>query len=164
MKNLPKWVKAIPESQAHGSGTLQKRLWRLVSDYVRIRDFHAYGGVCIATGVKIGHWSQGDAGHWKSYSICRGLFKFDPINIHLQSKTSNGWGGQEIGHAYGENLKKRYYNGILDVINDANKLQSLKFSEIQVLDETERIINLMGALKQKPSYYSRVVELQSLSQ
>ena len=47
-RSLPTWLKAIPESKAHGAGTYQKRLWRLTSDYVRIRDWYEYG-VCAAT-------------------------------------------------------------------------------------------------------------------
>lgn len=56
------WIKAIPPSTSHGTGTLQKRLWRLVSDFVRIRDWYKYG-TCVATGVKIENWRSGDAGH-----------------------------------------------------------------------------------------------------
>lgn len=159
MKNIPKWVKAIPPSNSHGSGDLQKRLWRVVSDYVRIRDWYAYKGLCVATGAYIRHWSEGDAGHWKSYAVCNGLFKFAPINIHLQSKSSNGWGGQEIGHSFGENLKQRYGDEILREINAANMRHSLKFTTQEILLLLERTIEEQGKLPEQPNYYPRVVTL-----
>ena len=87
-----KWIKAVPQSPSHGSGTLQKRLWRLTSDFTRIRDWYKYNGRCVATGKRIERWQDGDAGHFRPYSICRGIFKFDERNIFLQSKRSNGFG------------------------------------------------------------------------
>lgn len=159
--SLPKWVRAIPESQSHGSGTLQKRLWRVVSDSVRIRDWYKYNGRCVASGAKIGYWSEGDAGHWKSYASCNGLFKFNPMNIHLQSKSSNGWGGQEIGHSFGEELKKRYGPIYLDHINESNRLEPLKFSKEQILSAIVWTIKDIGSLPDKPSYYDRVISLMS---
>lgn len=159
MKKLPKWVKSIPESQSHGSGTLQKRLWRLVSDFVRIRDWYTYNGQCIATGSKIRHWSEGDAGHWKSYSVCRGMFKFAPINIHLQSKSSNGWGGQEIGHTFGENLKRRYHSEILEEIQATNNRHPLKFTNEVIILMMQETLKEMGKLPEQPTYYKRGVFL-----
>lgn len=157
---LEAWIRAIPEG-SHGSGTLQKRLWRVTSDYVRIRDWYAYSGRCVASGAYIEHWSQGDAGHWKSYSVCNGLFKFDPINIHLQSKSSNGWGGQEIGHKFGETLKNRYYPTILEQIQLENSMSSLKFSTQEVVDVIRNRLEDLSYLLEQPDYYARVTHLLS---
>lgn len=160
---LPAWIRAIPESQSHGSGTLQKRLWRVTSDFVRIRDWYRFSGHCVATGAYIPHWSQGDAGHWKSYSVCNGLFKFETLNIHLQSKSSNGWGGQEVGHNFAEELKRRWGPDILDVINDANKSHAskLKFTTEEVLARIQLTLEGMEILQEQPDYYARVVHLLS---
>ena len=158
-KGTPAWVKAIPPSTSHGSGHLQKRLWRLTSDYVRIRDWHKYGGECVATGVKISHWTAGDAGHYKSYSTCNGLYKFNPQNIHLQSKSSNGWGGQTVGHYFGEELKCRYGKDILEKIQKENRDTPLKFTTQDILNEMEWYIAEMATLQEKPDYYQRVKSL-----
>lgn len=160
-KSTPKleaWIKAIPESTAHGSGTLQKRLWTLTSDCVRIRDFYKYG-TCIATGNRITHWRNGDAGHWKSYAVCNGLFKFHLMNIHLQSKTSNGWGGQELGHSFGENLKKRYGESALEKINAENKLHSLKFTTEDIKREMVSRLVFLATLPEQPEYFARAMRL-----
>ena len=114
-----KWIKAIPQSQNHGSGILQKKLWRLVSDYCRIRDWYAYEGKCVATGAKIGHWRLGQAGHFRPYSTCRGMFKFDERNIFLQSPRSNSWGGYDDWINFEYNVICRTGNDrkMLDKIN-----------------------------------------------
>lgn len=159
---LEPWLKAIPESTSHGSDTLQKRLWRVTSDYVRLRDWYTWNKECIATQQAIRHWSEGDAGHWKSYSVCRGLFKFDPLNIHLQSKTSNGWGGQEIGHQFGENMKKRYGEDILEKLTRLNQAHSLKFTTEQLKDLIKVRLRQLGELPEQPDYYERANRLSAL--
>lgn len=156
---MEKWLKAIPELKSHGSNSLQKRLWRVTSDYVRIRDFYKYDRECIATGDKIRHWTEGDAGHWKSYAVCRGLFKFDPLNIHLQNKTSNGWGGQEIGHQFGERMKQRYGDDILEKLTRLNQAHSLKFTTEQTIDLIKVRLRQLGELPEQPDYYKRATKL-----
>lgn len=159
---LEKWIKAIPESQAHGSGTLQKRLWRLVSDYVRIRDWYKYGGKCVATGEHIGHWREGNAGHYKSYSVCNGMFKFDESNVHLQTARSNSWGGMEIGHAFAEELNKRYENAVWKIEANNNLHRGEKPTDTKVKEKMRDILVKIGELKEKPPYYQRVISLMGV--
>lgn len=160
MKVTEKWIKAIPESSAHGSGTYEKRLWRLVSDFVRIRDWYKYGGRCVATGVYIPNWKEGQAGHYKSYNVCDGMFKFDEMNIHLQSASSNGWGGQEVGFGFGKELIRRYGKGYLEKINNENRKHvSEKRSKDVVIKKMIDILCKMESLEEKPEYYSRVISL-----
>ena len=159
-KGMPSWIKAIPESQAHGSGTYQKRLWRLLSDFTRIRDFHSFGGVCVATGAKIGHWSEGNAGHFNSYSVCNGMYKFCEDNIHLQSASSNSWGGMEVGHAFARELCRRYGENAVWNIECDNKLyQGTNITNTMVIEKMRDIIQKMGELKEQPEYYQRVISL-----
>lgn len=158
-KGLPRWVKAVPATGSHGSGHLQKRLWRLVSDMVRLRDYYAYGGVCVATGAKIAHWSLADAGHYKSYQNCNGLYKFSLENIHMQSKTSNGWGGQDIGHSFGEELKRRYGPEALERIEQHNRETPVKFTTEELVGQMQALIFAMLDLKEKPKYLDYVVLL-----
>lgn len=162
------WIRAIPPSPAHGSGTLQQRLWRLVSDYVRIRDWHQFEGKCIATGKYIPHWTQGNAGHFKAYSRCNGIYKFDVRNIHLQAASSNVWGTMDDWFSYAEELEKRH--GITKVMIDAeNQQTSLKsLSTENILNQMKRLLADMGDLKEQPDYYQRastlLAELHKLPQ
>lgn len=160
---LEKWIKAIPESQVHGSGTLQKRLWRLTSDYVRIRDWYAHNGLCVATGRKIAHWSEGQAGHFKAYSVCNGIFKFDPINIHMQAASSNSWGTSDDWFSYEEEILKRHGTTRAE-INELNRLTSLKTLGVQTLKEQMlRILTLIAHLPEQPDYFPRVKMLLTLN-
>ena len=155
----PSWVKSIPyNKKSHGTGILQKRLWTLVSSYTRIRDWYQYNGRCIATGKYIEHWSQGDPGHYLSYSICNGIFKFDIWNIHLQSKSSNGWGGMADGHAFGEELKRRYGADFLEELKLENRTHMSEKVENQlVVEEMLAILELMKSLPETPDYFDRVM-------
>lgn len=152
------WIKAIPPATGHGSGNLQKRLWRLVSDFVRIRDFYLYKGACVATGRVIGHWNMGDAGHFRPYSICRGMFKFDERNIFLQSKRSNGFGEYDDWIAFEDEVVRRtsYTKAALDKINLGYEL---KINDTLVKEKMRDILKKMKDLPELPEYYNRVISL-----
>jgi hypothetical protein len=161
MRPLPatslKWIKAIKLSGGeHGSGILQKKLWRITSDCVRIRDYYQYG-TCVATGAKLGHWMASQAGHFIAYSVCRGMFKWDTKNIHAQSASSNSWGGMEIGHSFGEELERRGYN--LDDLRATNNATELKVNDTMVVEKMREILLMMKRLPEKPDYYARVISL-----
>lgn len=159
-KSLPKWILAIPISTGHGSGKLQKKLWRLTSDFVRIRDWHKYGKRCVATGTLIERWKDGDAGHYKSYSVCNGMFKFDEMNIHMQSPRSNAWGGMEIGHNFAEELCRRYGENAVWGIECDNRLYArTTINDSLVIDKMKDILSKMKDLPEKPAYYARAIEL-----
>ncbi len=151
---LPKWIKSIPESKAHGSGTYQKRLWRLVSDYVRIHDWYKYHK-CIATGRYIDHWKDGQAGHFISYSKCNGIFKFDIDNIFLQSAYSNAWGDYDDWLEFEKQIKLRGID--TDKLRTRNRDTGLKMSVSEIQDKMLDILNKMKDLKEQPEYYKRVV-------
>ena len=158
-KGIPRWVKAIPESQAHGSGTLQKRLWRLTSDFVRIRDFYRYRGSCVATGRVLWSWRDGNAGHWISYSVCRGLFKFDARNIHLQEAISNKLSTREDWQQYEATLIERYGVEYVNMLEDENRKSPLKFTNEQIIERMKELLIAMLELKERPEYHEWAITL-----
>lgn len=156
-KTLPSWLKAIPESQAHGSGTCQKRLWRVVSDYVRIRDWHAHK-VCVATGTRINHWTEGQAGHLKPYSNCNALYKFDVRNIHMQSASSNKWGNRDTWKEYEKVVRARGYD--IDAFERENrKATGASLRDSEVIEQIKRVLKKMERLPEQPTYYKRATML-----
>jgi len=159
MYKVPKWISAIPHNpKSHGTGNLQKKLWKLCSDYTRIRDWYDYNGRCVATGKYIEHWSMGDPGHYLSYSICNSMFKFDIWNIHLQSKSSNGWGGMADGYSFGEELKRRYGEEFLEELRKENmSWMGKKVDNQMIVNEMIEILDLMASLPEKPDYYEKVL-------
>lgn len=161
LKGLPAWLKAIPEGR-HGSGTLQKRLWRLTSDYCRIRDWLRYGE-CIATEQRMKDWNSGQGGHYRSYTSCNGMFKFDPINIHLQTAKSNSWPTSQTWETFATNLRQRYGSEIIDFIDAVNRNTPLKITTELVMADIERKVEMIKTLSHYPPYFPRLLKLKELT-
>lgn len=154
---IPKWLKAIPESKAHGSGTYQQRYWKLTSDYVRIRDWHEYG-VCTATGKRLESWKEGHAGHLKPYSTCNALFKFDLRNIHLQHGNSNKFGNFDTFRDFEKEVKRRGYDW--DLFEKENQQASgSRLYDSEVIEKTAELLELMKDLPEQPDYFERAYTL-----
>lgn len=156
-KGLPAWLKAVPEG-AHGSGTLQKRLWRLKSDFVRIRDWTAFG-TFIDTGEPIPHWNAAQAGHYRGYTKCNGMFKFHEMNIHAQSPRGNSWPTSDTWDNYRKNLLNRYTQEFVDAIDTSNAKWEPKITTEMVMREIHRTIKMLGMMQEKPPYFTRMMKL-----
>lgn len=161
--SIPVWLKAIPEG-SHGSGTYQKRLWKLTSDFVRIRDWHIYNSQCIATGTHISHWSEGQAGHFKAWSKCNGMFKFNTANIHLQTAKSNTYPDKDDWKNYELELTRRYGENFVKMIETTNLVTPLPMSTVAVIEKIEQILIEMKNLPEQPAYYARVMQLKSTAE
>lgn len=85
------------------------------------------------------------------------MYKFFEGNIHLQSASSNGWGGMDIGHAFGEELKRRNIDP--DTLKKDNWHSELKVNDSLVLEKMEDILYKMASLPEKPEYFDRVSRL-----
>lgn len=156
-KTLPDFLRAIPESQSHGSGTYQKRLWKITSDYVRIRDFYAYG-CCVATGKRFERWQDSHAGHLKPYSRCNALFKFDIRNIHAQHGNSNKWGNYDTFKDFETVVRNRGYD--FDTFLEENRqAEGASLRDPEVLEEIKKRLILMKDLPEKPDYFERAYSL-----
>lgn len=172
---MPDWIAAIPLGGGHGTGQYEKRLWRLTTDYVRIRDWHKYGGRCVATGRYISSWKAGSAGHFIRWSVCNASFKFHPMNIHLQSIESNSgigysdydedeWGTSDHQTliAFERTLRQRYGKNIIEHIKHANRqCQGHKFGTYECMQAIDAMLTLMYELPEKPLYFKHVVKLRA---
>ena len=165
--SIPSYLKCVPEGK-HGSGSLQKRLWRLKSDFCRIRDWYKYGGKCVATGKKLPTWNHGQAGHFIGWPKCNGMFKFYERNIHLQSAQSNSWPDRDTWKNFEIELKSRYGREIVEVLEEINRQTPMKITNEMVLEEIERTIRMIAELPEPPPYFNRLlknrVNYQSLIQ
>lgn len=151
------WQKSIPEG-SHGSGTFQKRLWKVVSDFVRIRDFHEYK-TCISCGKYFTEWQNANwqAGHYNPYSVCRGYSKFDLNNIFGQCSYCNrGYNGAPSGAHFKENILRRYGQERMDWLGTFQAMPSEKMDDYIVSKKIKEIIIKMGELPEQPEYYERV--------
>jgi len=158
---VPDWIKAIPENKSHGSGTYQKRLWKLTSDFVRIRDFHKYG-VCAATGKMFESWKGANiqAGHLKPYSTCNGLYKFDVRNIHAQDGYNNKFGNYDDFRNFEKEVKRRGYDWDL-FEKESNANNGARLYDSEVIKQMEVVLKMMERLPEQPDYYERVIMLMN---
>jgi hypothetical protein len=156
---LPKWIKAIPASKSHGSGTYQKRLWKLTSDYVRIRDFHKYGK-CVATGKRFLTWRGANvqAGHLKPYATCNGLYRFDVRNIHAQDGYNNKYGNYDDFRNFEKEVRRRGYDWDL-FEKESNSNNGCRLYDSEVIEAMEELLVKMKDLPEQPDYYKRAMGL-----
>lgn len=154
----PAWFMAIPVG-SHGSNPVQKRLWKLTSDYVRIFDAEKYG-VCASCPNRIENWQNGDCGHYKGWTSCHNYFKFNRINLSWQCNYCNRLSDGSIGYRFSETLKMRHGNTILDDIEKINNIHhGGKFDDFKLVEMARGLLMdfEMGTV-QKPPYYETVLE------
>ena len=158
MRNEPALVKKIPLG-SHGSGKYQKKLWRVVSDTVRIRDYYEYG-VCISCGKPFSHWNESQAGHYKSYNGCRGFSKWDMKNIFAQCAYCNSFRDPNpTGAMFKDNIIRLYGEKRLEYIASFDKLPVEPISDYDVVQVMASLIKDMKDLPEKPDYYYEVIEM-----
>ncbi len=152
------WWKCIPEG-SHGTGTLQKRLWKVVSDTVRIRDFYKYR-CCISCGKKFTEWENVDfqAGHYNPYSTCRGYSKFHLDNIFGQCSYCNrGFNGAPAGVRFKEEIINRYGLERMQWLNTFQSMPLEKMDNYVIERLILQIVRDMKDLPEQPSYYATVI-------
>lgn len=115
---------------------LKKKLWTIVSKYIRLRDCllttnTRYEGLCISCGVKK-NIENADAGHFVSRTdkaLC-----YDERDIHLQCKRCNGYlKGNFAGYYNG--LKARYGDGFANLLLDIHSKSTVNQWKVFELEE-----------------------------
>lgn len=136
----PDWFMKI-KLGSHGNNAAQKRFWRVISCFVRQRDFREQKGCCVSCEKQLSRWQDGDAAHFKRYAVCNSYFKFNPDNIALSCKNCNKNDDGVVGHAFGEELKRRYGNKHLLWIEEENlKQKNKKIETPKIVEEIEKLL------------------------
>ena len=92
--------------------SLKKKLWHLVSEYIRRKDANLDGYTeCITCG-KVAHWKEMDCGHYKKAGSSGLYLYFDERNLGVQCTSCNRFKGGAMDK-YAIYLEKKYGNGIL---------------------------------------------------
>lgn len=152
-----RWTKSIPEG-GHGRTSMQKRYWKLVSDYVRIYDFYNHGKKCATCDRIFTDWKESQAGHFKAYGSCNSYFKFDINNLCSQCANCNAWGGFDLGDRFKESLKERRGQDVLEYIEKENLAQQAKKLEDYILqDKMQELLLKFEDLPEQPDYWSRAM-------
>jgi len=165
---IPKWIKSVPKG-SHGtkSNELTFRYWKVVSDYVRMKDYLNYG-YCVSCKKPFNDYRESQAGHYKTWGSSNAYAKYNLDNIAGQCGPCNNWGSNEQGVIFHEELKFRkgedVYKRIIDFDNKqrGNKMEKwdlvdkihvmlLKIKELDNLSDKERDVVL-------PDYVNRALQ------
>jgi len=137
----PKWFKSLPQSRGHGSSVAQRKLWKLVSDKVRQDEYKKYAGKCVSCHRRLDDWRDGQCAHYKAWSVCNGFFKYETKNMALSCGYCNYVDDGATGHAFGEELKRRYGPDHLEWIDKENeKHRGERLEEIECVRRAAQIL------------------------
>lgn len=153
-----KWLNKIPLG-SHGSTPLQKKLWKVTSDYVRIHDFLTYG-TCPSCNKPFTSWQESQCGHYRAYSLCKGYKKFDRLNLFAQCPYDNSKMNEdkfEGGRIFANNIVKRYGQERLDLINTYTQGSPEKLEVPKLIEMINEILELFKPLSIKPDYYDKIM-------
>lgn len=161
----PKWLGCIPQG-SHGSSIIQKKYWKVTSDFVRIRDFYDYG-TCISCNRKPENWDikEWQAGHYKAWASCRGYSKWFVDNCFGQCSICNSSGSSNfvspkdvnvIGGNFKDNIRKRHGEERIKFIESLDSYPTEKLEDHVIVDKIKKVILDMSTLKAKPDYYEKV--------
>lgn len=149
------WIKKIPQG-SHGHGKYQKKLWKVTSDYVRIRDWYEFKR-CISCNKIVEHWSSLQGGHFRAFSICRGYSKFDEVNVFGQcAKCNTAYDSNLIGKEFAKNIVARYGQSRLDLLEKFHIRELEKLEDDKIVYMTWQLLQKMKELPEQPDYFSKL--------
>lgn len=110
-----------------------KKLWKVFSEFIRLRDANANGYCkCITCGL-IRHWKQMDCGH--GIPRQHKATKFHEQNNHAQCKRCNGFEGGKR-EVYKIEVDKRYGAGTWDKLEVMSRMTAKRAQfEFDVMEE-----------------------------
>ena len=154
----PTWITPIPTG-SHGSTKIQKKLWKIISDFVRIKDYHAYGGLCPGCKqFKFHTYKDMQAGHWKSWGASNSYAKYEIRNLCGICANCNNNENGEIGFNIGIELIYRHgEDNQLYIEQQNNEYRGKKMEDVVLVGIMEMIIDKMKELPEKPDYYEKVL-------
>jgi len=121
------------------------KLWKVFSEFIRLRDTNEEGfGKCY-TCPRIIFWRNGDAGH--GIGRQHKATKFNEINSHLQCKHCNGFEGGKR-EVYKEEMDKQYGEGTWAKMEIASR-QICKRGKFEIETMTEYYKKEVLTLKQQ---------------
>ena len=107
-----------------------KKLDRVFSKYIRLRD-RVDGDFCkCCTCGRVKHWKEMDAGHFinrRYYGV-----RFDERNVHAQCRYCNRFNEGEQAK-YAEFLKKKCGPDIADILNASKKIYKLDIFKVKAM-------------------------------
>lgn len=160
MQNLEQqfpWLTKIPQG-SHGKGKYQRKLWKCISDTVRIRDFCQFK-TCISCNRYFVAWkdAQCQAGHFRAFGACRGFSKWDTKNIFAQCGYCNtGWNANPVADTFKQNIISRHGQERMDYIDRLAKAPLDSIRDFEVVLFMREVLKEMKDLPEQPDYWHEI--------
>lgn len=120
-----------------------KKLWKVFSEYIRLRDADENGiAKCFTCGLPR-HWTKGDCGH--GIGRQHKATKFNEKNNQFQCKKCNGFEGGKR-EVYKVNMDKKYGAGTWDLM-EVMARQPYRWGKFEIDTLTEHYKKLVAELK-----------------
>ena len=154
---MPRWFKSIPLG-SHGSTPVQKKLWKLTSDYVRIHDFYKHGAKCVSCSRVFESWKEGQAAHFKAWWASNSYFKYNLFNLALSCAHCNHKDDGETGHYFGKELERRHGKNIIDTLQQLDQLnRGVKMDSVKLVGMGSQLVDKFKDLEEKPDYWDKMM-------
>jgi len=153
----PKWLGSIPQG-SHGSTSIQKKTWKVISDYVRIKDYYTYGGQCVSCEHYFQSWKDSQCGHFKSWGASNSYGKLFMLNLAAQCPHCNHIDDGAIGFNFGAELMNRYGLDVIEKIEEENNnRRGQKMEDIILIGMIETLLPSFKSYPEKPDWYDKVL-------
>lgn len=121
------------------------KLWKVFSEYIRLRDADENGFItCITSGRRV-HWREADAGHFISRRHM--ATKYNEKNVNAQSRHDNRFAaGKQFEYALA--IDKKYGNGTAEKLLIQSK-QTCKLGQFEIDQMTKYYKEKVKELKSK---------------
>lgn len=144
---LRKVGKGLRLRRSKSKTNYRKRLWALVSEYVRRKAAdHAGNVTCVSCGA-IAHWKKVHAGHYIAKNLGNAIY-FEEKNVHPQCVACNLWRHGNLA-SYALFLLKTYGSTILDDL-DALRHTETQLREPWYLEQIAAYQRKLDGLERKP--------------
>lgn len=121
------------------------KLWRVFSEYIRLRDADSNGNIRCITSGKVMHWKMADAGHFIGRRHM--ATKFHEQNVNAQSRGANRFNSGEQ-FVYAKMLDKKYGAGTADKLLALSR-STKKFHSFEIDALTEHYKKEVARLKKE---------------
>lgn len=159
------WVKAIPPNISHGRNPTEQRLWRVNSDYSKIRDF-VRDQKCMSCNKVFENWQDAQGGHFRAFNKCKGYAKYSYVNVFAQCPFCNSRMNDdkfETGRIFANNIMSKFGKEYFDYMNEFTDSSYDERVEVPgCIERIKAVLILMGNLPIKPDYYDKVMTQMSI--
>ena len=130
-------------AKSEGLPALDRKLWKLFSQFIRKRDCPNGYGKCITCG-KLKPYAEMDAGHFVGRR--HKATKFDEKNVNVQCRYCNRFNSGE-SYAYSLAIDRKYGAGTAETLYNLSRMRGSRLDRLWYEDAIQRYTEKLKALE-----------------